>query len=255
VTKIAGLLVKTLAKPVSKRIKTEFSKYEVTQRLLVRIGQLYHGFTSRMEIWSAGYKIRTINPIAEEKALKDGAEVVGESFVLGVSVTLVVFEYNRSAKKEAEKIERQQAEAAAERKELQRKLRALDLRLHALERTVEKNSRSMFAVLHGGTPYKPPPKGKLVQIVDDDIDFSDDDDDEDDDNGAKHKSSSNNSAKKDVASTPTTTTSATRSLPASTTVVIKNDPQAVQQQHGQPQQQQQQQQQVSVENKSWWRLW
>jgi optic atrophy 3 protein len=250
VTKIAGLLVKTLAKPVSKRIKTEFSKYEVTQRLLVRIGQLYHGFTSRMEIWSAGYKIRTINPIAEEKALKDGAEVVGESFVLGVSVTLVVLEYNRSAKKEAEKIERQQAEAAAERKELQRKLRALDLRLHALERTVEKNGRSMFAVLHGGTPYQPPPKGKLVQIVDDDIDFSDDDDD-DDDNGAKQKSNNNNnnSAKKDVATTAAATTSATRSPP---TVVIKNDPQAAQQQQDQPQQQQQQ---VSVENKSWWRLW
>jgi Optic atrophy 3 protein (OPA3) len=131
-----------------------------------------------MEIWSAGYKIRTISPITEEKALKEGSEFVGEFFVLSVSITLLVLEYNRSANKDAEKAEMQRVEAAAERKELQRKLRALDLRLQALERTVESNSQSMFAVLHGGAQYKPPPKAKLVKIVDDDIDFSDDDDNE-----------------------------------------------------------------------------
>jgi Optic atrophy 3 protein (OPA3) len=45
VTKIASLFVKTLAKPISNRIRHEFSQYEVTQRLLVRIGQLNHSLT------------------------------------------------------------------------------------------------------------------------------------------------------------------------------------------------------------------
>jgi optic atrophy 3 protein len=239
VTKIASLFVKTLAKPVSKRIKTEFSKYEVTQRLLVRIGQLNHSVTSRMEIWSAGYKIRTISPLAEEKALKDGAEFVGEFFVLSVSLTLVLLEYNRSAQKEAEKAEGRRAEAVAERKELQRKLRALDLRLHALENTVEKNSQSIFAVLHGGGKYKPPPKGKLVKIVDDDIDFSDDDDDDDDDDAVVN----NSKAKKDVATTTATSTNATRSPPAAPSAMTEGQLPA------------EQQQQQRTAGKPWWWPW
>jgi optic atrophy 3 protein len=248
VTKIASLFVKTLAKPVSKRIKTEFSKYEVTQRLLVRIGQLNHNITSRMEIWSAGYKIRTISPIAEEKALKEGTEFVGEFFVLSVSITLVILEYNRSAQKEAEKADGRRAVAAAERKELQRKLRALDLRLHALEHTVEKNSQSIFAVLHGGAHYKPPPKGKLVKIVDDDIDFSDDDDDDDDAAAAAVVNTSK--AKKDVATatattTATTTTSATRAPPAAPIAVTEGPL---------PGEQPQQQQQPTA-GKTWWWPW
>lgn len=166
--------MKTLAKPVSKRIKVEFSRYEVTQRLLVRVGQLNHNITSRMSMWSAGYTVREIKPLSVEKAVKEGSEFVGEFFVLGVSIGTLLFEYNRSLNKEAEKAEKKRAEAAAERKDLQRKLHALDLRLQALEEVVQANSQSIFSVLQGSTEFKPPPKAKLVQIVDDDVDLSED---------------------------------------------------------------------------------
>lgn len=127
-----------------------------------------------MSIWSAGYTVREIKPLAEEKALKEGSAFVGEFFVLGVSIGTVLFEYNRSLGKEAEKAELKRAEAAAERKDLQRKLHALDLRLQALEETVQANSQSIFSVLQGSSTFKPPQKAKSVQIVDDDIDLSDD---------------------------------------------------------------------------------
>lgn len=38
-----------------------------------------------MTIWSSGYKVKSIKPIDTEKAMKDGAEFVGEGFVLTIS--------------------------------------------------------------------------------------------------------------------------------------------------------------------------
>mmetsp|Transcript_8789 Transcript_8789/g.26308 ORF Transcript_8789/g.26308 Transcript_8789/m.26308 type:complete len:112 (+) Transcript_8789:103-438(+) len=67
VTKLAGLLVKTLAKPLAKRIKHDFSRFPVTQTLLIRVGQTTHALTSRLTIWSAGYKVRSITPLEQEK--------------------------------------------------------------------------------------------------------------------------------------------------------------------------------------------
>ena len=169
-TKLAGLLVKSLAKPVSKRIKHEFSRYESTQNLLVWIGQTNHQITSRMTIWSAGYKVRSITPLDEEKAMKAGSEFVGESFIFVVTATIVVLEYNRSKIKEQEKLDAASAQAAAERAELQAKLHTLNVRLKALEKTVQQNSQSLFAYLflRGHTLYEPPPSHELVPIDEDD---------------------------------------------------------------------------------------
>lgn len=163
-TKLASLFVKTLAKPLSKRIKHEFSRYEFTKQMLVGIGQTSHTLTSRMQIWSAGYRVRSIKPLEEEKALKDGAEFVGESFIFIVSGTLVVLEYNRSAESNRQKEEKRRAEAKAERDALQAKLIALDARLKALETTVKHNQRSLLGL--GGASYVEPDADMLVEIED-----------------------------------------------------------------------------------------
>ena len=114
VAKLAGLLIKTLAKPLSKRIKKDFSRYETTKNLLTNIGQFHHTMTSYMTIWSAGYRVRSITPLENEKALANGADIFGESFIFGVSGAIVVWEYNKSKesskKKEAEEKQRLQDE-------------------------------------------------------------------------------------------------------------------------------------------------
>lgn len=152
VTKLASLLVKTLAKPLSKRIKHEFSRYEVTQRFLISIGQATHQITSRMTIWSAGYKVRSIKPLEEEKALSTGAEFVGETFVLLVSGGTVVWEYNRSKAKEIQSAEEKRQVATNERRALQAKLHALDVRVQALENAAlaTERQRQLEATASGG---------------------------------------------------------------------------------------------------------
>jgi hypothetical protein len=153
ITKLASLLVKTLAKPLSKRIKTEFSKNKTTKSFLVGIGQTSHSITSRMQIWSAGYRVKKISSLEPEKALKDGAEFVGESFIFSVSGYLVVWEYRRSAESARMKSEK-----------LQAKLVSLDLRLKAVEDVVKVNSQSILGLR--GRRYVEPESQILVPIND-----------------------------------------------------------------------------------------
>jgi hypothetical protein len=111
---------------------------------------------------SAGYKVRSIKPLEEDQALKQGAEMIGEGFVLAVSTGWLLYEYNSSATKTAEKDEIRRAAAKAERDELQAKLHALDVRLLALEDMVKKNNASLLSL--GRSNYIAPPAKEIVPI-------------------------------------------------------------------------------------------
>jgi len=163
---LATLLIKTLAKPVSKRIKRDFSRYQSTRKMLIGIGQSTHSITSRMTIWSEGYTVRRIPPLEEENALGRGADFVGEAFILMVSIGTMSWEYVRSKEKEALKEAKQRAEAKAERDALQANFLALDARLRAVEEVVEYNSSSILNI--AGKSYDVTAKQrKLVPINDD----------------------------------------------------------------------------------------
>lgn len=155
-------MVKTIAKPLSKRIKHDFSRFQVTQKILIGIGQASHRVTSQMTIWSAGYRVRSITPLEPDKAMKVGAEFVGEAFVFTVSGGIVVWEYNRSRESAAAKSEKIQKEARQQREALQAKLKTLDVRLQAIEEVMKSNSQ--FPI-HFGKVYVPP--SDLVPIQDD----------------------------------------------------------------------------------------
>ena len=131
--------MKTLAKPLSKRIKHEFSRYALTQRVLLGIGQTSHQVTSRMTIWSSGYRVRSIPPLEEQKALKTGAEFVGESFIVVVSGGIIVWEYNRSSNEKKEKDAASKAKAKAERDALHGQIASLEDRVLRLEAAAGEN--------------------------------------------------------------------------------------------------------------------
>jgi len=161
--KLVGLLVKTVAKPVSKRIKADFSRYAPTKHFLMSIGQLNHQFTSRMTIWSAGYRVRSITPLEDAKALTNGADFFGESVVFAVSGGVIVWEYARAREINRRKMEAARADGKAERARLVAKLRALDVRLKAVEEVARQNSES---ILRRSPKYVEPSAHELVPIVD-----------------------------------------------------------------------------------------
>ena len=135
--------------------------------MLISIGQTTNAITSRMTIWSEGYTVRHIKPLDETVALNNGADFVGESFILLVSCGTVIWEYNRTNEKARLKEEQLRAIAKAERDALQANFVALDARLKALEEVVQYNSQSILNI--SGKRYKEPThKVELVPISHDD---------------------------------------------------------------------------------------
>jgi hypothetical protein len=103
---------------------------------LVNLGQASHHVTSRLTIWSAGYRVRSITPLDPEKALKEGAELVGESVVFLISGGWILYEYNRGLTKSRATTEAARQQARHERDDLRTQLHAIDVRLAALEDAV-----------------------------------------------------------------------------------------------------------------------
>ena len=102
-------------------------------------------------------------------ALKDGAEFVGESFIFMVSVSLLLWEYNRSAQSTQEKQEKKRQEIKAQQAVLQAKLHTLDIRLKAVEDAVKEQTDTLLgiATIKKKGVYKEPPPQELVPIDDD----------------------------------------------------------------------------------------
>jgi uncharacterized protein YlxW (UPF0749 family) len=112
--------------------------------MLMGIGQMTHSITTRLTVWSAGYKVTSIKPLESDEALKRGAEFLGESIVFLTAGGVIIWEYSSSKAKEKIKEETRHEVLQKERDELQQKLHALDVRLHALEKVVKANTQSVL---------------------------------------------------------------------------------------------------------------
>ncbi|KAL7525584.1 hypothetical protein ACHAXR_001069 [Thalassiosira sp. AJA248-18] len=149
--KLISLFIKTLAKPVAKQVKHQFVKQPITRSSLIWVGQTSNAVTTRMTIWSSGYKVRSISKLEEDKALSLGADILSESFLFAVSGGILVYEYNRSSEKEKKKEAARLQKIRDEATRLQAKLGSLDKRLVALEEYAKANRRSILGIGIGAT--------------------------------------------------------------------------------------------------------
>lgn len=87
--KVASLLLKTLAKPLARKIK-ELSKSEQSDSQLrsmtLLIGQSLHKAETRMRLSLLGDTTHRAKPLNEAKAMDQGAEVISEGFLFLVAV-------------------------------------------------------------------------------------------------------------------------------------------------------------------------
>ena len=161
--KLAGLLIKTISKPVAKQIKHSATKYETSRSALIAVGQASHKITTRMTIWSSGYKVRSISKLEDEAALSRGADLLSEAIVFGVAATVTTYEYLRSSASNKKKEDARLQQIRDDATKLQAKLNSLDKRLVALEEYAKAN-RSSISLLRGGKEYVEP---KAVVPIDD----------------------------------------------------------------------------------------
>ncbi|KAK1747781.1 OPA3 family protein [Skeletonema marinoi] len=161
--KLAGLLIKTISKPVAKQIKHSAIKYGTSRSALMSVGQASHAITTRMTIWSSGYKVRSISKLEDEAALSRGADLLSEAIVFSVAAGVTTYEYLRSSESSKKKEEAQLQKIRDDAMKLQAKLNSLDKRLVALEEYAKAN-RSSISLLRGGKEYVEP---KAVVPIDD----------------------------------------------------------------------------------------
>eukprot|EP01038_Epipyxis_sp_PR26KG_P005329 gene5329-7395_t len=101
--KLAGLLVKQIAKPLAGRLKIEAGTNPSFKSFVVNVGQRVHEVLSRANVLVSGYRVLKIKPLPEQEAMDSGITIISESLVYIVSGTIIVLEYNRSEEKNAKK--------------------------------------------------------------------------------------------------------------------------------------------------------
>eukprot|EP01035_Chromulina_nebulosa_P022791 gene22791-29510_t len=79
--KLAGLLVKQIAKPLSNRLKQQANKNERTNESLISFGQLLHRLSSRLTVFVSGYRFLGVKPLPNEEALSKAVVFISESVV------------------------------------------------------------------------------------------------------------------------------------------------------------------------------
>lgn len=139
-------LIKTLAKPLTTRLKKEAKRFKSFSTFCIGAGQLTHQVSSRFTALAQGYRVKEINPLPEEDALVRGISFVSESFLFLVAGGIIVIEFNRSEEKNAIKAEAAKRKEEEFRQYLEERFAAIDRRVHEMEERLNK-IEVIFALL------------------------------------------------------------------------------------------------------------
>lgn len=98
--KISGLIVRSLAKPVAKQLRENAGHVRLLRATCVRIGQSTHYIVSRLSHFSAEgitnhHKFVHVD-LKQSEALKNGAEVLSEGFLVAAAASVAIFEFARA---------------------------------------------------------------------------------------------------------------------------------------------------------------
>jgi len=102
--KIGTLLIKTLAKPISSRIKTQAREHERFRNLCVSLAQTIYRYEIRLRtglLGEAPPSSRHVRPLSETRAIENGANFLAEGFLFAITAALIVGESWRSSRSEA----------------------------------------------------------------------------------------------------------------------------------------------------------
>ncbi|KAJ2721727.1 hypothetical protein GGI07_003783 [Coemansia sp. Benny D115] len=117
--KIASLLFRTLSKPVANALKQQAKSHDIFRSLCINVAQVAHRTEMNWKMKVLGYKKEVIRPLNDARAIDAGANFLGEAFIFGVAVSLILAEQLRS------------------RSQVRKQRNAVDDRLDELEKNVE----------------------------------------------------------------------------------------------------------------------
>ncbi|KAH9914514.1 OPA3-domain-containing protein [Epithele typhae] len=99
--KIASLVIRTLAKPISAQLKTQAKQHEMFRQICVGLAQRMYQTEIKMRTNLLGEPAKHVRPLSETKAIDNGANALAEGFLFVVATGLILGETWRSSNKQA----------------------------------------------------------------------------------------------------------------------------------------------------------
>jgi len=103
--KIATLVIRTLAKPISNQIKTQVQQHETFRNVCIGLAQRMHRTEVQLRTRLLGEAPKSIRPLSETRAIENGANALAEGFLFGVAALLIVGETWRSSRSQSKRRE------------------------------------------------------------------------------------------------------------------------------------------------------
>lgn len=102
--KIATLVIRTLAKPISNQIKTQAREHPTFRSICVNLAQSMYRTEVKLRTNLLGEPANQhVRPLSEARAIENGANALAEGFLFGVAAVLIVGETWRSSRSQSKR--------------------------------------------------------------------------------------------------------------------------------------------------------
>ncbi|PIL33069.1 hypothetical protein GSI_04518 [Ganoderma sinense ZZ0214-1] len=131
--KIASLVIRTLAKPISNQLKVQAKQHETFRSICIGLAQRMYQTEVRLRTNLLGEPAKHVRPLSETRAIENGANTLAEGFLFAVAAGLILGEQYRSSRNQSKR--RDTVDDQLD--ELKSSVEGLNTRLDALARQQE----------------------------------------------------------------------------------------------------------------------
>ncbi|KAJ7647829.1 OPA3-domain-containing protein [Roridomyces roridus] len=101
--KIATLLIRTVAKPISAQLKNQAKQHEFFRGFCVDLAQMMYRSEVKLRTNILGEPAKHIRPLSETRAIENGANALAEGFLFTVAAGLILGESYRSSRSQSKR--------------------------------------------------------------------------------------------------------------------------------------------------------
>ncbi|KAF9190622.1 hypothetical protein BGZ51_008369 [Haplosporangium sp. Z 767] len=94
--KLGFLAIRTIAKPIANSIKSYSVKHPKFRDACINVAQFTHKTEMQLKMKFLGYKVESIRPLNDARAVEIGANFLGEAIIFGVAGSLIILENART---------------------------------------------------------------------------------------------------------------------------------------------------------------
>ncbi|KAG1749431.1 optic atrophy 3 protein-domain-containing protein [Suillus lakei] len=100
--KLATLVIRTLAKPISSQLKNQAKQHDTFRSICISLAQRMHMAEVKLRTNILGEPARLhVKPLSETRAIENGANALAEGFLFSVAALLIIGETWRSSRSQS----------------------------------------------------------------------------------------------------------------------------------------------------------